>query len=165
MCVCVCVCVCMCPMGGVSACATRFFVCEYSFISTPVAPPSREKAHQLGEEAGRCEEEIRRLQSSRRDRLEAFGHWMPRLVAALQQNMSRFRKPPMGPIGALIKLKDYRWATAIEQVIGYRNLISFICDSYDDEVVLRRIINENTRDVRGPRPDIIVTRFSVMIAG
>ncbi|KAL5481928.1 hypothetical protein EMCRGX_G022203 [Ephydatia muelleri] len=121
---------------------------------------NEEKVRQLADDVSKCEEEIRRLQSSRKDRLEAFGQWMPRLVAALQQNQSRFRKLPKGPIGALMKLKDYRWAMAVEQVVGYRNLISFVCDNHDDEVILRRLVNENTRDVRGPRPDIIVTRFT-----
>lgn len=123
----------------------------------------REKARQLTDDVVKCKEEIRRLQSSRKDRLEAFGQWMPRLVAALQQNQSRFRKLPKGPIGALVKLKDYRWATAVEQVVGYRNLISFVCDNHEDEATLKRLVNENTRDVRGPRPDIIVSRFTVIV--
>lgn len=121
---------------------------------------NEEKVQQLVDDTVKCEEEVRRLRSSQKDRLEAFGHWMPRLVSLIQQNQSHFRKLPKGPIGALIKLKDYRWTTAIEQVIGYRNLMSFICDNHDDEATLKRLINENTRDVRGPRPDIIVARFT-----
>ena len=140
----------------VKAESMEYFICIIIFFLR------REKVRQLADDVSKCEEEIRRLQSSRKDRLEAFGQWMPRLVAALQQNQSRFRKLPKGPIGALMKLKDYRWATAVEQVVGYRNLISFVCDNHDDEVILRRLVNENTRDVRGPRPDIIVTRFTVM---
>ena len=52
------------------------------------------------------EDQLRRLQSSRTDELQAFGPLMRSLKEALRDNQQRFRKMPKGPVGSYVRLKD-----------------------------------------------------------
>jgi hypothetical protein len=42
--------------------------------------------------------------------LSKFGRGMPNLAKKLEQRAREFSKPPVGPIGTHIKLKDQQWA-------------------------------------------------------
>jgi len=78
------------------------------------------------------EDQLCRLQSSRTDELQAFGPLMRSLKEALQDNQQRFRKMPKGPVGSYVRLKDYKWSTAVEQVLK-GVLFCFVVDNaYDD---------------------------------
>ena len=82
---------------------------------------------------------------------------MTRLLTEVRNNSRRFSYLPIGPIGAKIKLKDYTWATAVEQVAKKGFLFSFIVDNHRDADVLRGMVKSIYRE--GPRPDVIVSPF------
>ena len=111
-----------------------------------------------------CRERLSRLKSSHNDSLAMFGENMKALVSAVQRNRSKFKFPPIGPLGSMIKLKDYTWTTAVEQVIKRNLLYSFLVDNHRDEHTLRRVINSvYTQDNRGgrpePKPDVVCSPF------
>ena len=114
----------------------------------------------LNAEVRSAEEQLHRLQSSRQDPLQAFGAWMGHLVTALRQNAHHFHKPPKGPLGAMIKLKDYKWARAVECVLGFGTLAAFIVDNQEDgrtfKSIMRKVLRSNNF-----KPDAIATRFEV----
>ncbi len=107
------------------------------------------------------QERLRDLQSSRNDKLLAFGAWMRPLVNAIAQNRHHFRRQPKGPIGALIGLRDYRWAQCVETIIGKRLLYSFITDNLEDDRTLKNLMKHVLRDWRAFPPDTIISRFEV----
>ncbi len=109
------------------------------------------------------EERLRDLQSSRNDKLLVFGAWMRPLVNAIAQNSQRFRKQPKGPIGALIGLRDYRWAQCVEAILGRRFLYSFITDNQEDDRTLKNLMKQVLRGRQGFPPDTFVSRFEVHV--
>lgn len=82
---------------------------------------------------------------------------MQTLVTAIQRESRRFSRLPIGPLGSKIKLKDYAWALAVEQVIKRSMLHAFIVDNHRDEEVLRRIINSIYK--KGYKPEIICSPY------
>ena len=59
----------------------------------------------------------------------------------------------------MFKLRDYRWSTAIEAILG-KNLSAFVVDNTYDKKTLEAMMK---REIRGQRmiPDIIVSRYTV----
>lgn len=103
-------------------------------------------------------EQLQRLESSRADQLQAYGPWMRSLVDAIHRNQGRFRRPPKGPIGAMIRLKDYKWSRAVEQVVSRNLLSAFITDNATDDALLKQIMRDVLRN--NPfKPDTICSRF------
>ena len=62
---------------------------------------------------------------------------------ALAKNGHRFRHPPKGPIGRedIVRLKDYRWSVAVEQVMKYQLMHAFIVDNEQDRKTYYDIVN------------------------
>lgn len=101
---------------------------------------------------------VKRLKSSHNDRLAMFGQQMKMLVDAVQKSASRFNRPPIGPLGAMIRLQDYTWATAVEQLVKRAALHSFVVDNHRDEATLRGIIR-SVYGGGGFKPEVIVSSF------
>ncbi len=117
----------------------------------------RSKESSLRNQVQTSSDQLRRLHSSRSDNLAAFGEDMRTVVNELQHRRREFRKPPKGPIGSLIQLRDHKWTTAIEQVIKYGTLRAFVVDNRQDLKTYKSICE---RVLRGKRyPDAIVSRF------
>ena len=69
---------------------------------------------------------------------------------------------PKGPVGSMIRLKDYKWSTAVEQVL--RGVLScFIVDNPYDDAAFKRVASEVLRRAggRGGRVDTIICSFQV----
>ena len=68
---------------------------------------------------------------------------------------------PKGPVGSMIRLKDYKWSTAVEQVL--RGVLScFIVDNPYDDAAFKRIASEVLRRGGGQgRVDTIICSFQV----
>ena len=84
---------------------------------------------------------------------------MRNLVNAIARNQHRFRKVPKGPIGSMIQLKDYKWATAVEQAIPKWLFSAFITDNVYDDEILKQIMGQVLRD--GYKPDTLSGEFEV----
>ena len=110
-----------------------------------------------GDALKKCEEQLERLRSSHNNRLAMFGRNMQELVDTIQRNRRQFSHLPVGPLGSEIKLRDYTWATAVEQVLKKSLLHSFVVDNHGDAAKLRKMLQGIYR--QGYKPDIIVSRF------
>lgn len=90
-----------------------------------------------------CEQKLNELKHSRQDKLASFHRNTRKVAAALKENAHRFRHPPKGPIGHedVLRLRDYRWSTAVEQVIKFQLLNAFIVDNEHDRVTFIGIVN------------------------
>ena len=114
------------------------------------------------------EDQLRRLQSSRTDELQAFGPLMRSLKEALRDNQQRFRKMPKGPVGSYIRLKDYKWSTAVEQVLK-GVLFCFVVDNPYDDAEFKRLANgvfrRGSHSGNTPRIDTIISSFQVGCPG
>ena len=111
-----------------------------------------------------CDDIIGRLQGNRGHALQGYPRWMVDLVNILQQNSRQFRKPPKGPLGAAVKLREQKWSTAVEAVIG-GNLHSFVVDNRQDEFAFNRIVRQWMSRGGGGRkaPSCICSSFEVRL--
>ena len=96
-----------------------------------------------GENVGECEQKLHQLKSNRQDTLAPFHENTRKVAEALQKSAHRFRYPPKGPIGRedILRLKDYRWSTTVEQLMKYSLLNAFIVDNERDRVIFNGIVN------------------------
>ncbi len=79
----------------------------------------------------------------------------------IRQNARRFRKPPLGPIGSLIKLRravcarpDFDCARAAEYAVS-KCLSDWWCDNHEDGRTLQALL----REARLPAVNTIVSAF------
>ncbi|KAM3930475.1 structural maintenance of chromosomes protein 6 [Leptodactylus fuscus] len=102
--------------------------------------------------------QIKELQDSKTDRLRRFGQHMPALLAEIDEayRQRRFRKKPIGPLGACIRLKDPQLALAVESCLKSL-VLAFCCDNHQDERMLQSIMLKVLP--HGHRPQIIVNEF------
>ena len=117
----------------------------------------RQRMERIRESLTSSEHRLTQLYSNHKNQLATFGPNMRTLVTAIQQDSHRFSCAPIGPLGSKIKLKDYSWSTAIEQVIKKSLLNAFIVNNHKDEDVLRKMINSIYRN--GSKPEIICSRY------
>ena len=106
-----------------------------------------------------ADRKLRELQSSRSNNLKRFANWMPALVRRVEEahRSGRFHAKPRGPIGANIKLRDPRWALAIEKCLGPGLINAFCVTDYHDEKVFEEIAEPVCRPQ--PKPSTVTCRF------
>ena len=68
--------------------------------------------------------------------LKFGGQNVPQLLKAIERNIKRFHRPPIGPIGSLLSLDDDQYALAVEAAIG-RSFNQFIVHSHEDMELLK----------------------------
>ncbi|GCC28180.1 hypothetical protein chiPu_0006608 [Chiloscyllium punctatum] len=105
------------------------------------------------------ESELNKLKASGMDWLKRFNENMPAFLRKVEEahKQGRFRKKPIGPLGACFKLKYPELALAVENCL--RNLLhSFCCDNYRDEQVLQSLMSQYFNPRK--RPQINVCEFS-----
>lgn len=100
---------------------------------------------------------IRDLRLNQTHKVTAFGGYkVSHLLQAIERNHHKFRKPPIGPIGAHVALiHGDKWAVAVENAIG-RLLNAFIVTDYKDSLLLRSC----AREANYPQLYIIIYDFS-----
>ncbi|CAH9068477.1 unnamed protein product [Cuscuta europaea] len=101
---------------------------------------------------------IRELQLNRSSKVTAFGGGrVIRLLEVIERKRSRFKRPPIGPIGSHVTLvHGEKWGLAVENAIG-RLLNSFIVTDLKDSLVLR----ECARDAGYEYLQILIYDFSI----
>jgi chromosome segregation ATPase len=97
---------------------------------------------------GQLEKQITDLQSNinqmtgaKASRLTLFDRNMPEAVRRIEAQMSRFREKPIGPLGMHVKILKEEWTPICEQLFG-KNLNGFLVTTHEDQLTLRRILNE-----------------------
>lgn len=96
------------------------------------------------------------MKSDENNSTSVYGGNMNRILQAIGAAKEQFSKLPRGPVGSYIKLKDKKWALAIEDFISQSMLISFCVDNQKDAKVLSRIFSDAGG---GPKPTIICSKF------
>lgn len=99
-------------------------------------------------------QQLNGVQQDDGNQLAKFGRGMPRLAQVLQQHASKFSKPPVGPIGMHVKLKDAQWAMPVEEHFG-GFFGGFVVANMKDRATLDKMM----RDCGCP-PNIHVTNFN-----
>lgn len=87
---------------------------------------------------------LQKLEASRTNELRRFGTWMPDLIRRINEahQQGRFHQKPCGPAGANIKLRDGRWAVAVEKCLGQALLGGFCLNDFHDEKVFLEIARQ-----------------------
>lgn len=84
---------------------------------------------------------LQRCEDASRNRITAFGGAsMPHVMRAIERE-TRWRAPPVGPIGAHVRLRDARWAPVVESVLSDA-LNAFVVQHHEDRARLARILKE-----------------------
>ena len=88
-----------------------------------------------------CESTLRHVQKQGNNRLALYHEKMPKLVAEVQKNLNKFQKPPIGPLGINIQVKENvakDQVEVIETEIG-KLLSAFLVDNFTDKKILDRL--------------------------
>ncbi|NXD55698.1 SMC6 protein, partial [Corvus moneduloides] len=104
------------------------------------------------------QKQLRDLKDSKTNTLKRFGPHIPAFLEAIEMahKQGRFKKKPLGPLGALIHPKDPELILAIESCL--KGLLqAFCCDNHSDERTLQFLMSKYF--ARGHRPQIIVNKF------
>ncbi|XP_066170860.1 structural maintenance of chromosomes protein 6 [Sylvia atricapilla] len=104
------------------------------------------------------QKQLRDMKGSKTNTLKRFGPHIPAFLEAIElaYKQGRFRKKPLGPLGALIHPKDPELILAIESCL--KGLLqAFCCDNHSDERTLQFLMSKHY--ARGHRPQIIVNKF------
>ncbi|KAM7499521.1 hypothetical protein LguiA_023935 [Lonicera macranthoides] len=100
---------------------------------------------------------IRDLQQHKTNKVTAFGGGrVTNLLRTIERHHHKFRRPPIGPIGAHVTLvHGDKWAVAVENAIG-KLLNAFIVTDHKDSLLLRAC----AREANYPNVQIIIYDFS-----
>ncbi|NXO63989.1 SMC6 protein, partial [Phainopepla nitens] len=104
------------------------------------------------------QKQLRDLKGSKTNTLKRFGPHVPAFLEAIEvaHQEGRFRRKPLGPLGALIHPKDPELILAIESCL--KGLLqAFCCDNHSDERTLQFLMSKYFAP--GRRPQIIVNKF------
>lgn len=71
-----------------------------------------------------------------------YGDKVPELLEIIKKSKKMFESEPIGPIGMLIKVKDEKWATAIETNITSSNLKTFLIRSHKDAQLFLKLASQ-----------------------
>lgn len=108
------------------------------------------------------EKKLKDIQSAGSDVLRRFGAWMPQLVREIEEKhrKGQFHQMPRGPLGAHMKVRDQKWAFAIEKCLGFQLMMGFAIHDYHDEQVFEDIVKRICpRGREQPKPITVVSRF------
>nr|CAH7726240.1 unnamed protein product [Callosobruchus chinensis] len=97
------------------------------------------------------------LQRESGNDLIIYGRDMPRVKEMISQYKDKFKQEPRGPLGSYIKLRDKKWAVAVEGYIGPANLGAFAVDNRKDSQLLQEIFRKVWTG--GVQPQIITSKF------
>ncbi|KAF7836353.1 structural maintenance of chromosomes protein 6B [Senna tora] len=87
---------------------------------------------------------IREIKQHQTNKVSAFGgDRVMNLLRIIERYNRRFKRPPIGPIGAHLSLVNGdKWAVAAEHAIGNKMLNSFIVTDHKDSLLLRECARE-----------------------
>jgi chromosome segregation ATPase len=120
------------------------------------AGQDQRQAQHEGQKAAAIRKEVEQLQRGNRDKLAAFGAWMPRLVAEINKS-KRFTKKPIGPMGSYINIaSDVTEAEAGLVENHLKGLLTTFCvDNNKDQ----RVLYDLFTSMNIPKPAILTSTF------
>ncbi|XP_018567595.1 structural maintenance of chromosomes protein 6 [Anoplophora glabripennis] len=117
----------------------------------------RQEIQQIDHRIAGEKENLNAVKQESGNNLLLYGRNMPRVKQMIEQYKGRFEHEPRGPLGSYIKLKDKKWAVAVEGYLGTGTLSAFAVDNNRDSKLLREIFNKVWSD--GRQPQIITSKF------
>lgn len=109
--------------------------------------------HQLTTERNK----LNALKTESGNTLLLYGRDIPRVKQLIEQNKHKFKHVPRGPLGSYIKLKDRKWAVAVESYLMPGLLGSFAVDNVNDNQLLMQIFGQVWTS--GRKPTVITSQF------
>ena len=110
-------------------------------IAKEKANEIKQKIRQATESIRDNERKMRSVQGQGSSKLGLYNEKMPRLVAEIQKKLGQFQKPPIGPLGIEVEIRENvskKFVEVIETELG--NLLSsFLVDNFQDKRVLDRL--------------------------
>ncbi|KAF9585666.1 Structural maintenance of chromosomes protein 6 [Lunasporangiospora selenospora] len=106
-------------------------------------------------ELSEVKERIRQMHGQKQDSLKAFGPSITEVLRDIEEttrNRGWQGEPPVGPLGRHVKLRDQRWAPAIESALG-GVLNAFAVQNYRDRATLSKILRAHRCS-----SDVVITR-------
>ncbi|KAI5475018.1 hypothetical protein MNV49_002076, partial [Pseudohyphozyma bogoriensis] len=105
----------------------------------------REKIENASKAAGEVKRKMDNLNGAKRDPLNAYHGSMPALVVAIKRERG-WEKEPLGPVGTFVKLKDARYAAALDSVFG-QTLNAFVVQDQRDKQRLSQLMRQHNVNV------------------
>lgn len=116
----------------------------------------RAEINQLNSKITTEQKRLNELEKDSYNNLSIYGRDMINVKEMIKNNCRKFKHEPRGPIGSYIKLKDQKWAVAIEGYLTPSFLKSFIVDNANDAKLLKEIFR---KCIQNHPPSIITCKF------
>ncbi|XP_040068392.1 structural maintenance of chromosomes protein 6 [Ixodes scapularis] len=118
----------------------------------------RSEEMDLREQQNAVSASIQNLRASKKNSLQKFGRHIPALLGEIEIAVRKghFRKPPKGPLGSLLKLKDQRWDLATESCLKSL-LYTFLVDNDQDAKLLFQLMAKVMG--RDKKPSIVTSSY------
>lgn len=97
---------------------------------------------QLKGRKGNAEKNIKNLESQRGDKMRAYGHRMPQVLAAIRQETRWEKRKPIGPFGSTIELIEPDFANVLESVLN-KSMSGFVVETFNDKNLLYNILSNH----------------------
>jgi len=108
--------------------------------------------------------ELDELSGASEQHLAVFGSKIPLVDRSIKRNLSQFRKPPIGPVGAYVKLKGEAASNPdlgrlVETELSRAQLTAYLTNDDSDRRALMRILNEVYGSDGRNKPRVFTSRF------
>ena len=110
-------------------------------IDKEKATEIKQKIRQATENIRDNERKMRSVQGQGTSKLGLYNEKMPKLVAEIKKNQTKFQKPPIGPLGIEVEIRENvskKHVEVIETELGHI-LSAFLVDNFQDRRVLDRL--------------------------
>lgn len=97
------------------------------------------------------------LKNESENTLLLYGHDIPKVKQMIEKLKNKFTHLPRGPLGSYIKLKEKKWAIAVESFLTSGLLGSFVVNDVKDNELLLQIFKQVW--TTGKKPTIITSTF------
>ena len=112
-----------------------------SDVATGTANEIKQKIRQTTESIRENERNMRNFQGKGSSKLGMYHEKMPKLVAEIEKNQNKFQKPPIGPLGIKVEIRENvskKHVEVIETELG-KILSAFLVDNFQDKRILDRL--------------------------
>ncbi|CAG9563934.1 unnamed protein product [Danaus chrysippus] len=120
----------------------------------------RKQTRELHAKMEKLSVNVRELSEQSTDSLAVFGATMVEFCARVRRDVQngQFTEAPRGPIGSFVKVKDKRWAGALEHILD-GCMFNFCVNHPRDSKRLFKIMEEVWRDRGGRKPAVTCSAF------
>jgi len=85
---------------------------------------------------------VKSFEKSTENNLNKFGREVGKIANDVQRNARKFSKPPIGPVGSFLKLKDERWKLALADACTDKVCQTYLCYTNEDVTAIRGVFGK-----------------------